>query len=124
MSTDRLVRAIRGATTVPSDDAVAIVDATVGLLEQMLQRNEAVVEDLISVVFTATVDLRAEFPAAAARKLGMDGVPLLCAQEIDVPGTVPRCVRVLMHLYSERDYASLRHVYLGEARVLRSDLPD
>ena len=124
MSTDRSVRALRGATVVTTDAAAAIVDATAELLEEMLGRNEARVEDLISVVFTSTPDLRAEFPAAAARRLGMDGVPLLCAQEIDVAGAMPRCIRVLMHLYTERDYASLRHIYLGEARKLRTDLPE
>ena len=109
---------------VASDDAGAIVAATTELLEEMLARNEARVEDLISVVFTSTPDLRAEFPAAAARSLGMDGVPLLCAQEIDVAGAMPRCIRVLMHLYTQRDYASLRHIYLGEARSLRTDLAE
>ncbi len=122
MSTDKQLRAVRGATTVEVDDAGAIVDATVELLEQMLERNGAAPDDLVSLVFTATTDLTAEFPAVAARKLGLAEVPLLCAQEIDVPGALPRCIRVLMHLYSGRDYGSLRHVYLGEAQSLRTDL--
>ena len=122
MSTGKQLRAVRGATTVGTNDAGAIVDATVELLEQMLERNGAASEDLVSLVFTATTDLTAEFPAVAARKLGLAEVPLLCAQEIDVPGALPRCIRVLMHLYSERDYGSLRHVYLGEAQSLRTDL--
>lgn len=125
MSTDRQrVRALRGAITVASDEPTEIVAATVELLRAMLDRNEASPEDLISVLFTATTDLVSEFPAAAARTIGISEVPLLCAQEIPVPGAVPRCIRVLMHLYTERDYASLRHVYLREARGLRTDLPE
>lgn len=122
MSTTKQVRAVRGATTVLTNDAGAIADATVELLQEMLERNGAAPGDLVSLVFTATTDLTAEFPAVAARKLGLSEVPLLCAQEIDVPGALPRCIRVLMHLYSERDYGSLRHVYLGEAQSLRTDL--
>lgn len=104
------------------DDAVLIADATLELLQQMMDRNGAAPEDLISLVFTATPDLTAEFPAVAARKLGLAEVPLLCTREIDVPGALPRCIRVLMHLYTERGYGSLRHVYLGEAQSLRTDL--
>ena len=118
------VRALRGATTVERDHADAIVAATEELLEAMLERNSVAPEDLISLVFTSTFDLTAEFPAAAARRLGIDHIPLLCAREIEVPGSVPRCIRVLMHLYTERDYGTLRHVYLREARKLRSDLPE
>ena len=125
MSTDRQrVRALRGAITVDADEPDQIAAATVELLREMLGRNEASPEDLISVVFTATTDLVSEFPAAAARTIGISDVPLLCAQEIPVPGAVPRCIRVLMHLYTERDYASLRHVYLRDARGLRTDLPE
>lgn len=119
-----LLRALRGATSVERDDAALIEAATRELLEQMLERNSAAPEDLVSLIFTATPDLTAAFPAAAARELGLGDVPLLCAQEIAVPGALPRCVRVLMHLYTERDYASLRHVYLGEARRLRADLAE
>ena len=104
--------------------AEAIVAGTKELLSEMLERNGVVVDDLVSVIFTATSDLDAEFPAAAARARGIDHVPLLCAQEIDVEGDVPRCIRVLIHLYSDRDYASLRHVYLGDAKRLRTDLPE
>ena len=125
MSTDRQrVRALRGAITVDADEPTEIMSATVELLRAMLDKNGAVAEDLISVVFTATSDLVSEFPAAAARTIGISEVPLLCAQEIPVPGAIPRCIRVLMHLYTERDYASLRHVYLREARGLRTDLPE
>ena len=123
MSTDRL-RALRGATTVPADDPAAIAAATSELLEQIMERNDVEPADIVSLVFTATPDLVSAFPAAAARELGLADVPLLCAQEIPVPGAMPRCIRVLMHLYTGRDYASLRHVYLGEAKSLRADLPE
>jgi chorismate mutase len=118
------LRALRGATTVAADEPGAIVEATAELLAAMLERNQAVPGDLVSVVFTATRDLTSEFPATAARRLGLEDVPLLCAAEIDVPGALPRCIRVLVHLYTARDYATLRHVYLREARSLRTDLPD
>jgi chorismate mutase len=118
----RHLRALRGATTAASNDADAIVEATAELLAEMIARNGVANEDIVSVVFTATQDLNAEFPAAAARSLGISDVPLLCAAEIAVPGAVARCIRVLMHVYSARDHKSLRHVYLGEARGLRTDL--
>jgi chorismate mutase len=115
--------ALRGATTVASDTAEAIVAATQELLEALFKKNAVALEDLVSLVFTATADLSAEFPAAAARQLGIEDVPLLCAREIDVPDALPRCIRVLVHLYSARTRAGLRHVYLGDARRLRADLP-
>ena len=118
------LRAVRGATTVEEDTRDEIVSATVRLLEEMLQRNAVAREDLVSIIFTATPDLRAEFPAAAAREIGISDVPLLCARELDVEGAIGRCVRVLMHVYTERDQQSLRHVYLGDARQLRTDLPE
>ena len=124
MSTERLVRALRGATGVERDDPAAIKDATATLLTAMMERNEVRVDDLVSLIFTSTPDLTSAFPAAAARALGLDDVPLLCAQEIPVPLAEPRIVRILMHLYTERGYASLRHVYLGDARRLRADLAD
>jgi chorismate mutase len=114
---------LRGAITVGSDDADAIVAATQELLEALFDKNGVELRDLVSLLFTATPDLTAEFPAAAARKLGIEDVPLLCAQEIDVPDALPRCIRVLVHLYSSRSRADLRHVYLGDARELRADLP-
>ena len=107
-----------------ADEPAEIVAATVELLKEMLERNDARAGDLISLVFTTTPDLVSEFPAAAARAIGISEVPLLCAQEIPVPGALPRCIRVLIHLYTERDYASLRHVYLRGARGLRTDLPE
>ena len=100
----------------------AIVDATERLLAEMIGRNGIATEDLVSMIFTTTSDLSAEFPAAAARALGLSSVPLLCAREIDVPGSVPRCIRVLMHLYTTRGDETLRHVYLEGAEQLRTDL--
>ena len=121
---DMKLRALRGATTVDANDAASIVAGTSELLTEMVDRNEVKIDDLVSLIFTTTPDLNAEFPAAAARSLGIAHVPLLCAQEIEVPGDVPRCIRVMIHLYTTRDYASLRHVYLGAARQLRTDLPE
>ena len=121
---DKKLRALRGAITAGENTPDAIVEVTKELLSEMLDRNGVQIDDLVSVIFTATADLDAEFPAAAARALGIDHVPLLCAREIDVPGDIHRCIRVLMHLYTTRDYATLRHVYLGDAKQLRTDLPE
>jgi chorismate mutase len=118
------VRALRGAITVAENDGAAIVEATVELLQTLWAKNGVQPDDLVSLIFTSTPDLDAEFPAAAARKLGISDVPLLCAREIDVPGAVPRCIRVLVHLYTDKDRGALRHVYLGDARQLRTDLPE
>lgn len=124
MSTDRRVVALRGATTVEANEGAAISAATAQLVTELIERNDVAPGDLISILFTATPDLDAEFPAAAVRQLGLDQVPLLCATEMAVPGAMASVVRVMMHLYSDHDYASLRHVYLGGARRLRSDLPE
>jgi len=118
------LRAVRGATTVEKDTKDEILSATAQLLQEMLARNELAREDLVSIVFTATPDLRAVFPAEAARGIGISDVPLLCARELDVEGAMPRCIRVLMHVYTERDLQSVRHVYLGDAKKLRGDLAD
>jgi chorismate mutase len=117
---ERRVCAIRGATTSATNSEADIVDATAELLGAMLERNRAVADDLISIIFTTSPTLNAVFPATAARVLGILNVPLLCAQEIDVPGALPNCVRVLMHLHSAE--SELEHVYLGGARSLRGDL--
>ncbi|MFN2489003.1 MAG: chorismate mutase [Actinomycetota bacterium] len=123
LSSARL-QALRGATTVVRDDEGAIVEATAGLLRAVFERNDIAHDDIVSLVFTATPDLTSEFPAAAARLIGISDVPLLCASEIDVRGAIPRCIRVLAHVYTELARGSLRHVYLGEARQLRTDLPE
>ncbi|HVF52984.1 MAG TPA: chorismate mutase [Actinomycetota bacterium] len=115
------VRALRGATSVDNDRAEDITEATSELLARMMALNHVGAGDLVSILFTATPDLRAGFPAAAARELGLGDVPLLCASEIDVAGGLARCIRVLMHLYSERTPAELRHVYLRDAHSLRPD---
>ena len=117
------LRALRGATSVDTDSSEAIAVRTAELLKTILERNSIVVDDIVSVVFTATPDLRADFPAVAARGLGLSRTPLLCCQEIPVADALPRCVRVLMHVYMPAGHAS-RHVYLHEARQLRLDLPE
>ena len=117
------VRAVRGAIQVDHDERDAILEATTELLTTVLERNQLAPDDLISVVFTATPDLTAEFPAYAARQMGITDVPLLCATEIDVPGAMPRVIRLLAHVESERPREELRHVYLHGAAQLRTDLP-
>ena len=123
MSTDtHRVRALRGAITVDRDEPDEVRAATEELLTELFERNGVRTEDIVSVLFTATPDLSSEFPAVAARALGLSDVPLLCAAEIAVPDALPRCIRVLVHLYSKRAAGELRHVYLRDARALRTDL--
>jgi chorismate mutase len=117
------VRAVRGATQVDADDRDLVLAATTELLAEVLHRNELSNDDLISVMFTATPDLHSEFPAYAARQMGITDVPLLCAAEIDVPGAMPRVLRLLAHVETDRPRAQLRHVYLRGAAALRTDLP-
>ena len=117
------VRALRGATTTDADTAAEIADRTVELLQAMFDRNGVHHDDLISILFTATEDLVATFPAAAARTLGLGDVPLICAREIPVPGSMSRCIRVLAHLTTDRARDELHHVYLHRAVSLRDDLP-
>lgn len=117
------VRAVRGAIQVDADDRDAIIEATAELVREVLDRNALAADDLVSVVFTATPDLTAEFPAYAARAIGITDVPFLCATEIDVPGAMPRVVRLLAHVDTERPREELRHVYLRGAAALRTDLP-
>ena len=113
--------ALRGATTVDVNDAQAILGATEWLLREIMKRNDLVTEDVVSCIFTLTDDLDAEFPAVAARNMGFGKVPLLCAREVPVPGALPRVIRILMHYYAP-DVHRAQHVYLGEARALRSDI--
>lgn len=117
------VRAVRGATQVDADDRDEVLAATTELLTEVLRRNALHTSDLISVVFTATPDLRSEFPAYAARQMGITDVPLLCAAEIDVPGAMPRVLRLLAHVETRLSRSELRHVYLRGAAQLRTDLP-
>ena len=113
--------ALRGATTVDVNDGQAILGATEWLLREIMKRNDLVPDDVVSCIFTLTEDLDAEFPAVAARNIGFGRVPLICAREIPVPGALPRVIRILMHYYAP-DAHKAQHVYLGEARRLRSDL--
>ncbi len=117
------VRALRGATTVDADTPEQINERVGALVNEMLARNGVGKDDLISVIFTATDDVTSMFPAAAARAVGLGDVPLLCARELAIVGGTPRCIRVLMHLTTERSRAELRHVYLAGAEGLRDDLP-
>ena len=117
------LRALRGATTVDIDEVAHVTGRVVALLQAMLDRNGVHHDDLVSIVFTTTHDIRSIFPAAAARTMGLGDVPLLGALEADIDGGTPRCVRVLMHLTTERSRAELRHVYLEGAAGLRDDLP-
>ena len=117
------VRGIRGAISVDADDPNEIRDATRELIEEILKRNEITdFDDIISAVFTTTQDLVSAFPAEAARHIGMTTVPLLCAQEIPVTGSMPRCIRILLHVNSERGAGDIEHVYLREAARLRPDM--
>jgi chorismate mutase len=113
--------ALRGANSVGRNEADAILDATDRLMRELMARNELAAEAMVSCIFTMTDDLDAEFPAVAARRLGLDRVPLLCAREVPVPGSMPLVIRVLVHYYAGEDHQP-RHVYLGDARGLRTDL--
>ncbi len=119
-----VVRGLRGASTCVSNTEQEITEVTQELLLTMLERNGLSHDDVISVLFTATPDLNAIFPALAARGIGFGDVALLCATEIDVPGAMAYTVRVLLHAYSDRPRDELRHIYLRNAQSLRDDLPD
>jgi chorismate mutase len=114
---------VRGAITVSEDTGEAIREGTAELLREVLHRNALGADELVSILFTATPDLSADFPAVAARELGLSHVPLLCAREIGVPGSVERCIRLLAHCYVPAE-RPIRHVYLRDARKLREDLAD
>jgi chorismate mutase len=117
------VRGIRGATSAATDTREEILEATRELLGEMLRANGIdQFDDIASILFTTTTDLTATFPAEAARELGMNFVPLLCASEIDVPGRLPRCVRVLIHVNTEKPAREISHTYLREAKALRPDM--
>jgi len=117
------VRAVRGAIQVDADERDQILAGATDLVTEVLRRNEIDPADLISIVFTATPDLTAEFPAYAARMLGLVDVPLLCTTEIAVPGALPRVLRLLAHVESAKERSEIRHVYLRGAAALRTDLP-
>jgi len=115
--------ALRGATTVERDTSDDIAVRTAELLSVVLDRNDVAIDDIVSVILSATPDLRADFPAVAARHIGLSHTPLLCCQEIAVEGAVGRCVRVLLHVYLPAG-SDVHHVYLHGARQLRLDLPE
>ena len=115
------LRALRGAITVGANDSDSIIEGTDELVREVMSRNELDPADMVSCIFTCTSDLDAEFPAVAARRLGLSGVPLLCAREIDVPGSLPRVIRLMLHCYADPDVPA-RHVYLRDAVKLRGDL--
>ena len=116
------VRAIRGAVQVEANESAAILEGTSELVAEVMSRNQLTPADVISVVFSATTDLNAEFPALAARKLGFQDVPLLCCSEIAVPKAMPRVVRLLMHVETEAPRSAVQHVYLRGAAALRLDI--
>ena len=113
--------AVRGATTVPSNNVDTILGATEELMRELMSRNDLDPNRMVSCLFTSTDDLNAEFPAVAARRLGLDDVPLLCCRELDVPGAMRSVIRVMVHYYAPADHAPA-HTYLGEAQRLRADL--
>jgi len=113
--------ALRGAISVDRNDAQDILEATTVLMREIMERNALGPQDVVSCIFTATNDLNAEFPAVAARAVGFEGVPLLCAREIAVPRSLPRVIRVLIHYHAPEDHAP-KHVYLRDAAALRTDL--
>ena len=117
------VRAIRGATTVDADTPEQIEERVVALMTTVLERNGVHEDDIISILFTATGDVVSMFPAAAARTMGLGAVPLMCARELSVTGSVPRCIRVMVHVETDRPREEIHHVYLEGARGLRDDLP-
>ncbi len=118
------VRAVRGATTVDHDTPEAITERVVTLLRQILDRNGLEEDDIISILFTATEDIVSTFPATAARSMGLGAVPLICARELSIAGSVPHCIRVMLHVTTDRTRDQIHHVYLEGAQGLRDDLPD
>jgi chorismate mutase len=116
--------ALRGAITCDENTKSEIDNKTQRLVREMLERNAIDHDDIVSMIFTATDDLTAEFPATAARAVGLGDVPLLCARELGIDHGMPRCIRVLMHVQSEHERNGLHHVYLDGARTLRDDLPE
>jgi len=118
-----LVRGVRGATVVSHDQSQAILSATLELLQAIMTANPGMrIEDIGSAIFSVTEDLTSEYPARAARELGWTSVPLMCTREIAVPGSLKRCIRVLLHWNTDLPQSSIQHVYLGEAAILRPDL--
>jgi len=118
------VRGLRGATTVDEDTVAQVTERSQELMRALLERNGLAEDDIISILFTATPDVSSTFPATAIRAIGFGAVPLLCAAEIAVPGSMPLCIRVLLHVHTTRSRDEMHHVYLHGAQGLRDDLPD
>ncbi|HEX6310524.1 MAG TPA: chorismate mutase [Acidimicrobiia bacterium] len=118
------LQALRGAITCTQNSKGEIEEKTQRLIKELLARNELDHDDLVSIIFTMTSDLTAEFPAAAARALGLGDIPLLCARELEIDQGMPKCIRMMIHCYTERPRDQLHHVYLDGARALRDDLPE
>jgi len=118
------VRGLRGATTVEADTVDQVTERSQELMREIMERNGLAEDDIISALFTATADVTSIFPATAIREIGFGAVPLLCAAEIPVPGSMPLCIRVLLHVQTTRSRDEMHHVYLHGAQGLRDDLPD
>jgi chorismate mutase len=123
MSAPLMVRGLRGATTVDADTAEQVTERSQELVLRLMERNDLVEDDIVSVIFTATADVTSLFPATAIREIGFGVVPLLCAAEIAVPGAMPLCIRVLLHVHTTKTRDEIHHVYLHGAQGLRDDLP-
>jgi chorismate mutase len=116
------IRGIRGATMLKQNDPNEMKEAVVELLEELFKKNDVKNSDIISIIFTSTKDLNCSFPAAAARHIGLEDVPLICSQEIDVPNSPEKVVRIMMHVNSELERNQIKHIYLRGAEILRQDL--
>jgi chorismate mutase len=123
MSAPLMVRGLRGATTVDHDSPDQVTERSQELIVALMERNDLVEDDIVSVLFTATADVTSIFPATAIREIGFGAVPLLCAAEIAVPGAMQRCIRVLLHVHTTKSKDEIHHVYLHGAQGLRDDLP-
>lgn len=117
-----VVRGIRGAITIPEDNSIEVLQATRELLEEIIKQNELETHDMASIIFTVTQDIKSTFPAEAARSMGLNLVPLLCSQEIGVNGSLPLCIRILVHINTNKNQEGIKHVFLRGASKLREDL--
>ena len=124
MATALMVRGLRGATTVDADTVEQVTERSQELMRELMERNGLGEDDIVSILFTATGDVRSIFPATAIREIGFGAVPLLCAAEIPVPGAMPLCIRALLHVYTERSRDEMHHVSPHGAHALTDDLPD
>jgi chorismate mutase len=116
------VRAVRGAITVENNDSAEILNETNILLKEIIDRNNLNKDDIISIVFTVTKDIDAAFPAVAARQIGLSNISLMCMNEISVPGSLEKCIRVMLHFNTDKSNSDIKHVYLNRAKILRPDL--